>query len=559
MPDPHALDAEPSASSSSPLIISIAIALSLVVVGLVFFGPKEILAANSQAIESWRNFFIMLAAAFGIPFVIWRTFVAQQQADASERQADTAALRLRNEIYEKGAAMLGDSTPSVRLGGIYSLKRLANEKPDEYQDQVMELLCAFVRNPTPDEGNARVTDGDGGALVPRVLRDDVQTVMNIIVRRHLELREGSNWGKHKPLDLRGATLQAVDSIEGNLAGALLHDANLAKGQLRDAKLAQAQMVGGVLKGADLSAAGLEGCRFVNSDLSGIRANGADFSRCTISSVDLSRAIANGTVFSRSNISGSSLQKAVLQRAKLVDCTIANTDFRGASMWRADVSGTKFRKATRVRGTERGTTKEVLYCLLTQAQLDEAVAHPDFPPEIEAGTVDAETGKPLTWRGDCITADQHHQVYGPQQIVKEGSVERRVGTYVEWNEMGLRLVPGMVERIRRQRKTLAWQKICELLENRNGTDDWVRITFYGRGESDVESCGITWHDGEGKIWILFVYREEGFSEASERFVEKGPETEERWKEWIDKIDWTRVPLVERRPGRINDRRMPRQTV
>ena len=556
MPDPDALNLKPSASPS-PLMISMAIALTLAVAALVFFVPPEILTANSRAIESWRNVFIILAAAFGIPFVIWRTFVAQQQANAAERQADTAERRLRNEIYEKGAAMLGDSTPSVRLGGIYSLKRLANDMPDEYQDQVMELLCAFVRNPTREEGNARSTGDANSARVPRIMRDDVQTVMNIIVRRHLELREGSTWSKHKPIDLRGAKLQAVDAIEGDLAGALLHDANLAKGQLRNATLAQAQMARGVLKGADVSAARLEGCRFANSDLSGIMANGADLSRSTITSVDASGAIANETRFSRSNISGSRFDRAVLQRAKLDRCSIANTDFTGASMLRADLSGTKFRTATRVTLTTGGATSEVLYCLLTQAQLDEALAHPDFPPEFEEGTVDFDTGKPLIWRGNCITADQHPRIYGPQQVVKDGNVDRQLGTYVEWTQMGLRLVPGMVDRIKKDKKAAAWQKIADLLEDRNGTDGSLRITFYGKSDSDVDSCGITRHDGESRIWILFVYRDEGISEDSERFVKRGPETEERWKGWIDRIDWKRLPLVETDPRRINSLPLRRQ--
>ena len=101
MLDPDAPPLKPSSSSSS-LMISMAIVLVLAVAALVFFVPQEMLAENSKAIESWRNFFIMLAAAFGIPFVIWRTSVAQQQANASERQAKTTEKRLRNEIYEKG-------------------------------------------------------------------------------------------------------------------------------------------------------------------------------------------------------------------------------------------------------------------------------------------------------------------------------------------------------------------------------------------------------------------------------------------------------------------------
>lgn len=48
--------------------------------------------------------------------------------------------------------MLGNSLLAVRLAGGYALKRLASEHPKEHHVQVMELFCAFVRNPTHERG-----------------------------------------------------------------------------------------------------------------------------------------------------------------------------------------------------------------------------------------------------------------------------------------------------------------------------------------------------------------------------------------------------------------------
>ena len=423
----------------------------------------------------------------------------------------------------------------------------------------MELLCAFVRNPTKDQENARSTRGDGGSPVPRVLRDDVQAVMDIVVQRHRELKGGAKWGQDRSLDLRGADLTAIDAREGDLSGAMLHGANMAQGKFRNTNLVKIRMEEGVLRGADLSCAKLEGGRFGASDLSAIMANEADFSRCSMTSVNMDKAAAIGAIFSKANISGSRFKNAVLQRAKLDRCHVTNTDFTGASMWRADLSGTKFRTATRVTRSNAGAREETLYCLLTQPQLDEALAHPDNPPEIETGTVDAETGKALVWRGNCITEDQHPEIHGPQQIVKDRNVVTKLGTYVEWTEMGLRLVPGMAERIRLAKADGRWQDVCSLLENRAPTDGWVRVSFFGRADSDVDTCGITRWGDKGRIWILFAYQEGGFSEDNERFIERGPETEERWSEWIDRIDWKRLPIVERRPRRIEDLPAPRQTI
>ena len=72
-----------------------------------------------------RNLGLMVAALIGLPIAIWRSLVA-------ERQAETAQRRLLNERYQKSAEMLGSEVPSVRLGGIYDLTRLAREQPGDY-------------------------------------------------------------------------------------------------------------------------------------------------------------------------------------------------------------------------------------------------------------------------------------------------------------------------------------------------------------------------------------------------------------------------------------------
>ena len=229
--------------------------------------------------------------------------------------------------------MLGDRIPSVRLGGIYSLKGLANENPEEYQDQVLELLCAFVRNPPKEEArtDGAISDGRGNTRrlpVPKVLRDDVQTVVDIIVRREDELKEGWRWSQQRQLDLRGASLEAVAAAGGDLEGALLHGAKLDRSNFHNATLSGARMTDGTMKNANVTGANMSGCRFRDADLSGILGNEVDFSRCSMNSVDLSRALAYGAKISNARISGSDLQRANLRRVKLDHCKINNTDFSG---------------------------------------------------------------------------------------------------------------------------------------------------------------------------------------------------------------------------------------
>ena len=88
-----------------------------------------------------RNLVLVMAAIAALPLAIWRSKVA-------ERQAETAQRGLLNERYQKGAEMLGSGSLAVRLGGVYALAGLAREHPEDYHMKIVSLLCAFVRNPT---------------------------------------------------------------------------------------------------------------------------------------------------------------------------------------------------------------------------------------------------------------------------------------------------------------------------------------------------------------------------------------------------------------------------
>ena len=259
------------------------------------------LSAGESGSTAIRNLGLIVAAIIALPLAIWRSIVA-------ERQAETVHRGLLNERYQKGAEMLGSKVLAVRLGGIYALARLAREHPGDYHVQIMNLLCAFVRNPPV------VEDQDTNKV-----REDVQAVMPAIcVRSELQI-EIEEKEFYFNLDLSGADLHGVS---------LLRVASLGNSNLQPRPGICAN-----LKGAFLSCSNLSGAHLVFANLKDAQFFGANL---------------KGVFLSRSNLSGADLR----------DC--------------------------------KG---------LTQDQIDQAVARPpDKPPNLQ-GVVDAETGKPLVWRGD----------------------------------------------------------------------------------------------------------------------------------------------------------------
>ena len=121
----------------------IGIAVALVGIWLLFHS-WDWLSDGESGSTTLRNLGLMIAGFIALWLAVWRSRVA-------ERQAATAEQGLLNERYQQGTAMLGNDIISVRLGGIYSLQRLAEEHPEQHHIQIMQLFCAFVRNPTIDE------------------------------------------------------------------------------------------------------------------------------------------------------------------------------------------------------------------------------------------------------------------------------------------------------------------------------------------------------------------------------------------------------------------------
>ena len=235
--------------------LTLIVFVAVLIFSILFWDAWRGEESGSTAI---RNLFLVIAAIVALPLAIWRSKVA-------ERQAETAHRGLLNERYQKGAEMLGSEVLSVRLGGIYALARLARAHPGDYHTQIMSLLCAFVRNP-PGVGKEKQDT--------KKLREDVQAIMPAIcVRSELQI-EIEEKEFYFNLDLSGADLHGVSllrvaslgnsnlqprpGISANLKGAFLSCSNLSGAHLVFANLKDAQFFGANLEGAFLSRSNLSG-------------------------------------------------------------------------------------------------------------------------------------------------------------------------------------------------------------------------------------------------------------------------------------------------------------
>ena len=360
------------------------------------------LTGGESASTTLRNLGLLLAAAIGLPLAIWRGIVAERQADAARRQADTAVQILLNDRFQKSAEMLGNAViGSVRMGGIYALARLASEYPETFHMPVMQLFSAFVVDRTrreavehvgppedsqtpgdeeqqePDADNAERDEEETGqddapwfesapaghdgpffvadrkvGPVPELAKD-VEAVMRQIAQRS----EGQ-------IALEGEEAFRMNLAEACLPGLIFHGANFSnfdftKADLRRARGWQACLVGAVLPGADLSAANMHGADFRGADmrrvnLSAARLIGADLRDANLGLVDrVGQNLWKGTRFpSRlvgvqlegANLSGAELGGADMRGASLRGATLDAARLGGAILSRADLRAASLRDA-----------------------------------------------------------------------------------------------------------------------------------------------------------------------------------------------------------------------
>ena len=186
---------------------------------------------------------LVAGAAFRQADIASRRHEEQTRADRARRITDT---------FSKAVEQLANDKVEVRVGGIYTLERLAGEALDGQQAKdgpagdlywtVMETLTAFVRERAPwkepDTGDAKSDPMPG-------LGTDIAAVLKVIHRRPaagIALEAQRHWRfDFQATDLRGANLARIHLEGASLEGACLERANLFEAHLERAHLVGAHL------------------------------------------------------------------------------------------------------------------------------------------------------------------------------------------------------------------------------------------------------------------------------------------------------------------------------
>ena len=294
-----------------------------------------------------RTIMLVLAAWYGVPFLIWRTILADKQTQISQESHYT-------ELFAKAVEQLGavrevhDKEPEpaleIRIGAIYSLERLAKDSERDY-GPIIETLAAYIREHCRDPKSFDGEDLIGEELKqarqawiqslrenPPADRSDVAAALTVLSRREKNRNWTSTSEDETQPDFTGANFQGA-TLWNKSEGLVLEGTNLRLADLSGARLSDADFSGANLSGTHLSGADLSNANLSGADLSSARLSGAN-----LSGARLSRAILSDAVFLQANLSDARLSGANLQRAYLVEANLQFVRLSRAILSDAELPG-----------------------------------------------------------------------------------------------------------------------------------------------------------------------------------------------------------------------------
>lgn len=199
--------------------------------------------------------------------------------------------------YTKAIDQIGTQGPDhlqTRLGGVYTLERLARDSPRD-QPTIIEVLSAFIRGGLPQHNSSFFNAMACPApAVPFGL--DTRAALTVLSRRNHDHDQGT------VTDLQHTCLTGADLIDMNLTGANLTDADLEGADMISANLADADLVNVRLASASL----------VNANLTRANLNAADLTKTSLTGATLI-----GATLLSANLTGTSLMDADLTGATLI--------------------------------------------------------------------------------------------------------------------------------------------------------------------------------------------------------------------------------------------------
>ena len=290
-------------------------------------SPAQLTEARASALTGARQAVLLTIGGLVALVTLWLSYARhRRERESAELDKDSN----RTDRYTQAIEQLGSDKPSIVLGGIYALERLARDSLSDRQT-VANVLAGYLRDTSP------TSEQDG----------PLSTVAAAAVSVVAQMQ---GWGTALHLDLTGVNMSGAQIPGARFEGAMLNAAHLDGADLVGATFTGAHLKNAHLKGAFLKGALLDQAILIEAHLNGARAPGANFANSNLHKAGLNKAVLAGAILDGADLSGARMQGSSLKGARLIGTILKGADFNltdlsGVSFEGALVAGAKLNGAT----------------------------------------------------------------------------------------------------------------------------------------------------------------------------------------------------------------------
>ena len=289
--------------------------------------------------QTLRSLALVLAGLVGL--LGW--LASNQRANAMTDSVDAQVKDNENKTFHEAIKHLGDSSASVRLGGIYALYDLALSKPKKRLKNIIEILSAHVRTTT--QGTKYQED------YPKKPSDEISSLLKLLSNLNTNYLSKNEEAESSPLDLShaylcGVILQEVDfrkafficsNFKGaSLKGSHFESADLEKSHFEGADLVESHFEGAFLEESHFEGADLEKSHFEGAYLEESHFEGAYLGESHFEGADLVESHFEGA-----SLQASHFESAFLMRSHFEGTILMRSHFEGAFLMRSHFEGANF--------------------------------------------------------------------------------------------------------------------------------------------------------------------------------------------------------------------------
>lgn len=305
------------------LILAALVLFFLAVVAMGRLAIDLLGSDHLRATEAIKSLLPIVAAVVGLPLIIWRLLILNQQTRISDAKTQIDRETHYTTIFSRSIEQLGETRDisdtrerdgnlepttrtvpniEVRLGALYSLERLLRESSKD-QPTIVETICAYIRENSPISlPNEGASSTANLKLAPHD-RADVQAALTILGRRPENIRrlaKKEGWR----LDLRKTNLTKYDLSRLNFERVDFSDSFLDEANLSESNFAESVFRKARLRGANLRNSCFHSCLIVDCRISDANVDSTDFHEAELVETDLTTA----------NLSSVQLEGARLEKA-----------------------------------------------------------------------------------------------------------------------------------------------------------------------------------------------------------------------------------------------------